>query len=70
MTMGYGWGVFDPEGNLLSAAEGTEGTFFARLVIYPALDLAFAGFTNCGNGSAALDEAIGRITGFEWNGGA
>jgi CubicO group peptidase (beta-lactamase class C family) len=65
LTLGYGWGVFPIPGGNLSVADGSGGTFLARLAVYPALDVAFAGFTNCGDGSAALDEAIKRLTGLD-----
>jgi CubicO group peptidase (beta-lactamase class C family) len=63
LTLGYGWGVASVEGGYLSVADGSGGTFYARIAVYPALDIAFAGFTNYGDGSAALDEAIKKITG-------
>jgi len=65
VTMGYGWGVFAVEGGNLSVADGSGGTFYARIAVYPALDVGFAGFTNCGDGSLALDEAIKKITGMD-----
>jgi len=49
----------------LSAANGSGGTFYATIAIYPALDVGFAGFTNCGDGSSALDETIKQITGLD-----
>lgn len=66
-TFGYGWGLAPVENDYISLADGSGGTFYARLVIYPPLNVAFCGFTNCGNGAAALDKTIERITGFEWN---
>jgi CubicO group peptidase (beta-lactamase class C family) len=65
ITMGYGWAVFPVEGGNLSAADGSGGTFYATIAVYPALDVAFAGFTNCGDGSQALNEAIKKITGLD-----
>jgi CubicO group peptidase (beta-lactamase class C family) len=67
ITMGYGWVVFPVEGGNLSAADGSGGTFYAKIAVYPALDVAFAGFTNCGDGSPALNEAIKKITGLDIN---
>ena len=58
LTLGYGWGVFPTDKGDLSAAEGSGGTFYAIIAVYPGLDVAFAGFTNCGDGSAALNAAI------------
>jgi CubicO group peptidase (beta-lactamase class C family) len=65
ITLGYGWAVFPVGNNLFSAADGSGGTFYATIAVYPALDVAFAGFTNCGDGSAALNEAIKQITGLD-----
>jgi CubicO group peptidase (beta-lactamase class C family) len=66
ISIGYGWGVIPlPEGTL-SAADGSGGTFFARIVVFPALDAAFVGATSTGAGAQALDAAIERITGLQW----
>ena len=65
--MGYGWSVASDGKDLISGSDGTGGTFFARLVIHPPINVAFAGFTNCGNGNSAIDEAIEKISGFKWN---
>lgn len=67
LTMGYGWMVIPEGGKPLSAADGSGGTFYARLIVFPALNAAFAGFTNCGDGFKALDKAIERMTGLSWN---
>ena len=67
VSMGYGWGVVPlPEG-MLSAADGSGGTFFARIVVFPALDAAFVGATTTGAGAPALDAAIETITGLKWS---
>jgi CubicO group peptidase (beta-lactamase class C family) len=66
-SYGYGWAVVPVEGDLLSIADGSGGTFFARLIVFPPLNAAFCGLTNCGNGAVALDRAIEKTTGFEWN---
>ncbi len=63
VNMSYGWGITTFRGNNLSAADGSGGTFYAIIMVYPALDVAFAGFTNCGDGSSALQEAIFLMTG-------
>lgn len=67
ITIGYGWMVIPEGGTLLSAADGSGGTFYARLIVFPALNAAFAGFTNCGDGFKALDKAIERMTGLNWD---
>lgn len=64
VTMGYGWVVIPEEGSLLSVADGSGGTFYARVIVFPALNAAFAGFTNCGDGYKALDKVIQKITSF------
>jgi CubicO group peptidase (beta-lactamase class C family) len=66
VTMGYGWVVIPEEGSLLSVADGSGGTFYARVIVFPPLNAAFAGFTNCGDGYKALDKVIQKITGFNW----
>lgn len=66
VTMGYGWVVIPEEGSLLSVADGSGGTFYARVIVSPPLNAAFAGFTNCGDGYKALDKVIKKITGFNW----
>ena len=64
-SFGYGWGIVKKEQGYLSAAAGSGGTFFAQIFIYPALDLAFVGFTNCGNGGKALNDLYKKVTGFK-----
>lgn len=66
VTLGYGWGVETIDHALLSVADGSAGTFYARIVVLPVLNLAFAGVTNSGDGHAALDKAIRRFTGLPW----
>lgn len=67
ITMGYGWMVIPEEGSLLSVADGSGGKFYAGLIVFPALNAAFAGFTNCGDGYKALGKIIEWITGLKWN---
>lgn len=64
-SFGYGWGIVKKEQGYLSAAAGSGGTFFAQIFIYPALDLAFVGFTNCGNGEKALNDLYKKVTGLK-----
>ncbi len=66
-TLGYGWAVVPFGDGNLSAADGSGGTFYARLAILPEYNLAFAGFTNAGDGERALSEAIRQLTGLDWN---
>jgi hypothetical protein len=67
VTLGYGWVVIPVNGGNLSAAHGSDGTLYATVVVYPALDAGFAGFTNCGDGSPGLADAMRRITGIDVN---
>jgi CubicO group peptidase (beta-lactamase class C family) len=62
---GYGWGIVEREEGNLSAAAGSGGTFFAQIYIYPARNLAFVGFTNCGNGAQSLKETYQKATGLD-----
>lgn len=64
-SFGYGWGVAKKEQGYLSSAAGSGGTFFAQIYVYPALNFAFVGFTNCGNGGKALNDLYKRVTGLE-----
>lgn len=63
LSLGYGWGIVPEAAGNLSMAEGSGGTFYAMIGVYPALDAGFVGFTNSGDGSEALREAIKKITG-------
>jgi CubicO group peptidase (beta-lactamase class C family) len=63
-NVGFGWALADVDGGTLSACDGSGGTFFARMLIYPPLNAAFVGVTNAGDGARALDAALERMTGF------
>jgi CubicO group peptidase (beta-lactamase class C family) len=67
ISLGYGWAIVPVEGGFLSVAEGSGGTFYATIAVYPALDVGFAAFTNCGNGNEAIGDAVKAATGFDWN---
>jgi CubicO group peptidase (beta-lactamase class C family) len=62
---GYGWGIAKKDRGNLSAGAGSGGTFFAQIYVYPALNIAFVGFTNCGNGAQALRETYQKATGLD-----
>ncbi len=62
---GYGWGISEKENGNLSSAAGSGGTFFAQIYVYPALDMAFVEFTNCGNGALALRDVYQKATGLD-----
>jgi CubicO group peptidase (beta-lactamase class C family) len=62
---GYGWGIAKIEKGNLSSGAGSGGTFFAQIYVYPALNMAFVGFTNCGSGAQALRQTYQKATGLE-----
>lgn len=61
VSFGYGWGIRKEEKGYLSSAAGSGGTFFAQVYVYPALNIAFVGFTNCGNGGKALTNLAKKL---------
>lgn len=65
VSFGYGWGITKKEQGYLSAGAGSGGTFFAQIFIYPALNFAFIGFTNCGDGGKSLNDLYKKVTGLE-----
>ena len=65
-TIGYGWVAIPTPDGSLSAGDGSGGTFFARILVYPALDAAFVAATSTGSGAAACSEAIREVTGLAW----
>jgi hypothetical protein len=64
INVAYEWGIFPILDCTISAADGSGGTFYARIVIFPEYNAAFAGFTNCGNGNNALTSLLRQLTGF------
>jgi CubicO group peptidase (beta-lactamase class C family) len=62
---GYGWGIAEKENGNLSSGAGSGGTFFAQIYVYPALNFAFVGFTNCGSGAPALRGIYQKVTGLD-----
>jgi len=65
ITLGYGWAVLKVNDNLLSMFDGSGGTFFARAIIYPALNISFVGLTNTGKGNMAIESAFKQILGVD-----
>ncbi len=63
VNLGYGWGLVPLKEGSASVAEGSAGTFFAGIMIYPKKNIAFAGFTNAGNGMMPLLESLYKATG-------
>ena len=65
-SIGYGWVIaLTPDGPL-SAGDGSGGTFFARIALWPSLDAAFVTATSAGSGAPAASEAIRAVTGLDW----
>ena len=62
---GYGWGIVKKDKGYLSTGAGSGGTFFAQIYVYPALNVAFVGFANCGDGAKALRETYKKATGLD-----
>ena len=58
ITLGYGWVVMNVDNDLLSMFDGSGGTFFARAIINPALNISFVGLTNTGKGNKALESTL------------
>ena len=65
ITLGYGWAVLNVDNNLLSMFDGSGGTFYARAIIYPALNISFVGFTNTGKGNKPLESVLKQIVGLD-----
>lgn len=65
MEVGYGFGFAYVCGgkHRLSAGDGSGGTFYARILIYPELNLGFVCFTNCGNGEKAITKLMMSLIG-------
>jgi CubicO group peptidase (beta-lactamase class C family) len=64
-SFGYGWAIAEKEQGYLSSAAGSGGTFFAQIYVYPALNFAFVGFTNCGDGGKVLNDLYKKVTGLD-----
>ena len=64
LKLGYGWGIETTDAGPLSSADGSGGTYYARLLIYPPLGLAFAGLANDGSGSVVLNQVVEAATGY------
>jgi CubicO group peptidase (beta-lactamase class C family) len=67
LELGYGWVSVPTWRGRVSAGDGSGGTFFARIVVFPALDLAFVAVTSTGGGAPAIGDAIRRVTGLAWS---
>ena len=63
MNLGYGWALLPLKEGSVSMTNGSAGTFFAAIFVYPEKNMAFAGFTNAGNGMMPLHESLYKATG-------
>lgn len=66
VELGYGWVIANARGYPLSAADGSGGTFYARIAVLPSHDVAFAGVVNSGAGDPVLGASIRAMTGLPW----
>ncbi|MBN2441426.1 MAG: beta-lactamase family protein [Spirochaetales bacterium] len=68
MEMGYGFGISYISGgkHKMSGGDGSGGTFYARIIVYPAINMSFVCFTNCGNGEPGLTELMMSLFGGIW----
>ena len=66
LALGYGWLLVDTGGYRVSGADGSAGTFYARLLILPAHDVGFAAMVNSGAGDPVLHDAFRTLTGLPW----
>ena len=58
--IGYGFAFGYAYGgkHRISGGDGSGGTFYAKIIIYPGIDTAFVCFTNCGNGERSITELM------------
>jgi CubicO group peptidase (beta-lactamase class C family) len=64
MKVGYGFGLAELgliNTTRISAADGSGGTFYARLLIAPKINVVAVFFSNCGNGQKAITEIMMRL---------
>jgi CubicO group peptidase (beta-lactamase class C family) len=66
IRLGLGWGLLPARDGLLSAGDGSGGTFYARIAVHPTIDAAFVAATSSGGGAPAIGKAIREATGFGW----
>jgi CubicO group peptidase (beta-lactamase class C family) len=62
-TIGFGRGVVTTTNGPISLGDGSGGTFFARIVVFPGLDVALVAATSAGSGSAAIADIMKKATG-------
>lgn len=65
LRMGYGWALMETNRGSLSAGEGSAGTFFASVLVFPYLNVAVVTVTNCGDRTPSA-RLIKRLTGIPW----
>jgi CubicO group peptidase (beta-lactamase class C family) len=57
LQLGYGWGVEETSAGTAFVADGTGGTFYARIGLLPDKGLAFVALANSGNAEPAITDA-------------
>lgn len=65
VAYGYGWGLVETDRGILSAGEGSGGTFYASIMVFPYLNVAVVTTTNCGN-SDVFGKVVKKLTGIPW----
>jgi D-alanyl-D-alanine carboxypeptidase len=66
-NFGLGWGIAKTALGPLSLSDGSGGTFYARLMVFPTLDIAFAGLSNHGSGQIVFGRVLEAATGLSWD---
>lgn len=61
LRFGYGWGVEESRFGTGFYADGTGGTFYARIGILPASGHALVGLANSGNAEPAMTDIVGIV---------
>jgi CubicO group peptidase (beta-lactamase class C family) len=65
LRFGLPWGVSETRLGAGWYADGTGGTFYARIALVPAKGIAFVGLSNAGNGESAISDAMTFLTGLQ-----
>jgi CubicO group peptidase (beta-lactamase class C family) len=65
IQIGYGWAVVTTGAGTAYTGDGTGGTFYARIGLLPAKDMAFVALANAGNAEPAITDAQVYLTGIK-----
>ena len=63
LRLGYGWAEYPTRDGTAFAADGTGGTFYARIALAPKHGLAFVALANAGHAEPAITEVQRLLTG-------